>query len=206
MSVTPAHRGGFDLRAWLFVPVIATMAFPADLWAFSESVVGIPNGNTLSCVLCHPVGEPLDQLNEMGVQTGDVSDDSRFPDWAALALLDADCDGFSNGVELGDPEGDWLPGEQPDSSVSYDPNDVDDFPPAGVPEQICPLDQDAGPPDAGPPDAGPVAGDVLGQINNNVQTGPVLGPVGCAMAPTLSVLLLALFALWRWKGHNQPGG
>jgi MYXO-CTERM domain-containing protein len=35
------------------------------------------------------------------------------PDWQKLYNLDSDGDGYSNGVELGDPNGDWAPGGTP---------------------------------------------------------------------------------------------
>ncbi|MEW6701085.1 MAG: T9SS type A sorting domain-containing protein [Bacteroidota bacterium] len=92
----------------------------------------IPNGNKFSCNTCHTNGggtprNPFGQEVEKRVTPGGTED---F--WGpALAAIDSDGDGFTNGQELGDPNGVWRPG-QPDpgnsSNVSA-PGDPNSRPP-----------------------------------------------------------------------------
>ncbi|MBN1447545.1 MAG: T9SS type A sorting domain-containing protein [Bacteroidetes bacterium] len=95
----------------------------------------IPNGTLKSCANCHvnpggggtrnPFGQEIEanHLSAPGA-AGQVQ-------WSpALAALDSDGDGFSNGVELQDPEGSWQIG-QPfpgDPALVTNPGDPTDFP------------------------------------------------------------------------------
>ncbi|UCE26528.1 MAG: hypothetical protein JSW52_09265 [Candidatus Coatesbacteria bacterium] len=79
----------------------------------------VPNGSVNSCNTCH--------LNfSFGQDFGDGDEQ-----WtAALAAMDSDGDGYSNGVELLDPDGTWSVGD-PDPGDPADvtnPDDPDDFP------------------------------------------------------------------------------
>ncbi len=87
----------------------------------------VPNGTTLSCLMCHVDGQPKSVRNVFGEQVADtlVGEDAN---WAALFDLDADGDGFTNGEELGDPEGVWQPGQPNPPYVSH-PADLFDHPP-----------------------------------------------------------------------------
>lgn len=73
----------------------------------------IPNGNKFSCANCHvnPFGggarNAFGKAVESRVTPGGTQD---FWD-SQLASLDSDGDGFSNGVELQDPNGTWRPGQ-----------------------------------------------------------------------------------------------
>ncbi len=88
----------------------------------------LPNGGQFSCGLCHEGGASGAPRNAFGAQVeeqmqGDANIASANVVWAGLVNLDADGDGFTNGEELGDPEGAWRIGEgQPQRSTS-DPND-----------------------------------------------------------------------------------
>ena len=74
---------------------------------------GTVPGATSDCQTCHVAANPtsglLNDLNDFGKDvrlnlTGGV------PDWKTLFRRDADRDGYTNGVELGDPSGQWRPG------------------------------------------------------------------------------------------------
>jgi MYXO-CTERM domain-containing protein len=71
----------------------------------------LPNSSGV-CATCHLSAGGGGARNAFG-------DDARMnktdgaPDWQKLYNLDSDGDGYSNGVELGDPDGDWAPGGTP---------------------------------------------------------------------------------------------
>jgi len=88
-------------------------------FGYSGYVDLIPNGSVYSCNTCH--------LNGFFGQDFGAGDEQRT---AALAALDSDGDGYSNGTELLDPDGAWSvgdrdPGDPADVTNSDDP---DDFP------------------------------------------------------------------------------
>jgi hypothetical protein len=67
-------------------------------------VSAVPNGSVNSCCTCHQACSPP-ALNKFG---SDFAANNHL--WnAALAALDSDGDGFSNGQELGDPTGSGTP-------------------------------------------------------------------------------------------------
>jgi hypothetical protein len=76
-------------------------------------------GNSTSCQTCH-VGTTGGLRNEFGVQVGANLLNGK-PDWSILAYLDADGDSYSNGYELGDPEGSWSPGSTDPSGTITNP-------------------------------------------------------------------------------------
>lgn len=67
----------------------------------------LPNGSTLGCGACHVSSSGGGARNKFGLDVGAITGTANKPFWSAtLAAKDSDGDGFSNGVELGDPEGD----------------------------------------------------------------------------------------------------
>ncbi len=76
------------------------------------SVLRIPNGSAFLCATCHVSPNGGDARNPFGrdveAAIGGTSSDVPFWD-AALAAFDSDGDGFTNGQELGDPDGDGIP-------------------------------------------------------------------------------------------------
>jgi hypothetical protein len=79
--------------------------------ARAPRVSQIPNGSQANCIACHVSGGG-GARNAFGLQV-----ESSFLNVAgtvvwgpALAALDADGDGYTNGEELGDPTGAWRPG------------------------------------------------------------------------------------------------
>ena len=107
--------------------------------------VQIPNGPVNSCSNCHMSAFGGDARNEFGqtVEANFLSASGEEGNvlWGPeLAAIDSDGDGFTNGEELGDPEGTWKAGDE-------DPGD---------PEAVTkPWDPDSHPPE--PPEATAVA-------------------------------------------------
>lgn len=93
-------------------------------WRVSQ----VPNGNSFRCTLCHVHSNGAGPKNTFGDAVGAVvGQGSRAEFWSAtLAQLDSDGDGFSNGQELGDPDGDGVP--IPEAQITH-PGD-----PASKPE------------------------------------------------------------------------
>lgn len=71
----------------------------------------VPNGPRYGCVLCHTSTIDV-AFNLFGQDVRSTLRDGR-PDWSALAGLDSDADGQTNGQELGDPCAVWRPGLVP---------------------------------------------------------------------------------------------
>jgi hypothetical protein len=68
------------------------------VYALPSFVSKVPNGNVNSCATCHTSAPSLNPFGADFLSAGTV--------WtAALAALDSDHDGFTNGQELGDPKG-----------------------------------------------------------------------------------------------------
>ncbi len=92
--------------------------------ASSSYVSRIPNGATFSCANCHvnPAGG--------GTRTpfGEAFRSNSHLWNAALAALDSDGDGYSNGVELGDPNGTWASGQPNPPGPVYNPGDATSHP------------------------------------------------------------------------------
>ncbi len=117
----------------------------------------VPNGQVHGCDTCH---DELPALNAFGDDVVEHLDDDGVA-WQLVFALDSDGDGLENGVELGDPCGDWVPGADPsydDVSHPGDPDSALDAPPetscvdtdtGGTPE---PEDTSAPPTDAEPDD------------------------------------------------------
>lgn len=119
----------------LVVAVGLVVGLSSTANARAQRTVQVPNGLTFNCLLCHTdaVGNgPRNalglQIEEMGLDgSGDVSVQAVV--WANIFNLDADGDGFTNGEELGDPDGTWMPGDpDPATDDISDPNDPEDFP------------------------------------------------------------------------------
>jgi MYXO-CTERM domain-containing protein len=140
-------------RAVLIAAIAAfAVSAPApDAQARSARVSMVPNGSVLTCRTCHySRGGPRNPFGiavETHALVGDGVPSTRTVDWSAVAALDSDGDGFTNGQELGDPDGTWVIGDPAPPGPVSAPGDPDD-----VPEGA------GGSPDAGTvPDAGAAA-------------------------------------------------
>lgn len=119
----------FNSRRLLAISIIAWMGWGGQADARPARVDQIPNGGKLSCGSCHVNPEGRGPLTAFG---DEINKNYLMPsgsrgrvNWnAALAMLDSDGDGVSNGRELGDPDGDGTP----DPSIEVtNPGDDSDF-------------------------------------------------------------------------------
>lgn len=100
------------------------LALPDTVEAREERSEQVPNGQKLDCNLCHTMGggsarNPFGTQIEMMGLSGVGGIETQEVEWAAIYNLDADGDGFTNGYELGDPDGVWVP---TDNDPAVDPS------------------------------------------------------------------------------------
>ncbi|HEY5915019.1 MAG TPA: Ig-like domain-containing protein [Verrucomicrobiae bacterium] len=121
-----ASAQNFPFRCHLIVAfLVASMC--QFSWARPWRPGQLPNGGVFSCANCHidPAGggprNPFGQAVEAELVRlyGNAVGEQRGFWSAALAVVDSDSDGFSNGEELSDPAGTWIPGQSnPPGSVT----------------------------------------------------------------------------------------
>jgi hypothetical protein len=100
------------LRAFRIVVILHVVAVAAYAYWDYERLV--PNGAVHGCNTCHYSGAFCENFHAAGDQ------------WtAALAALDSDGDGATNGTELGDPYGGWYVG-RPDPGDPFRVTNPDD--------------------------------------------------------------------------------
>ncbi len=95
--------------------------------ARSFRVTQVPNGSRFGCGLCHAGGLRGGPRNGFGSQVessliGDLTSTAPV-NWAAIYDLDGDSDRYSNGRELGDPDGTWSIGMASPPGAVYAPYD-----------------------------------------------------------------------------------
>jgi hypothetical protein len=100
--------------------IITGIAVSRPQFATSPRVPNIANvpGNQTACQTCHVNSTGGPPWNAFGEQVRSNLTSGQ-PDWTKIFNLDADGDGFTNGHELGDPDGKWTPG-----SVNPTPNSL----------------------------------------------------------------------------------
>ena len=107
------------MSSWRKCSLIALAATFVVQWveARPHRVHLIPNGPVNRCGTCHvnPNGggtrNPFGQMVEASFLEGDEYDNDIVLWGPELANMDADGDGFTNGEELGDPQGIWVRGD-----------------------------------------------------------------------------------------------
>lgn len=95
----------------LLVTVLFVSAFSVDAAARSGRERQIPN-NIFGCEVCHT---QAGGLNDFGFDSFDYTSGGTV-DWPGLSQEDSDRDGYSNGLELGDPNG---TGATPSGGVTH---------------------------------------------------------------------------------------
>lgn len=126
-------------RTWITLSsFIVTAGLAGAAHAKSEYVAYIPNGNVKTCSNCHTGGDTT-KLNGFGNDSSNQVAKPNTDWWPALADLDSDGDGQTNGQELGDPCNEWLIGlDPPRTSAISNPGDAlsksadPDSPPCGA--------------------------------------------------------------------------
>ena len=114
-----------------FLIILLTASSLTFLVGRDFRVSQIPHGSEFGCNGCHTSGggtprNPFGQDVETRVTAGG-NENFWGPD---LAALESDGDGFTNGEELQDPNGDWTPGSPlpGDAMLATHPGDPNDFP------------------------------------------------------------------------------
>lgn len=107
--------------------------------ARGQRLAQVPNSALSGCNTCHTTGggsprNPfgLEVQNNFLTEAGASGAVMWGPE---LAALDSDGDGVSNGVELGDPDGTWVPGDADPEGEIFAPGDPDSTPP--IPEPVA---------------------------------------------------------------------
>ena len=117
--------------AFGYIAGIACLVMPVSAFATELAGTKMPP-NAYGCTLCHGAEAvtptevlPADivPFTDLGVQWAFQAEAEADRLWSDLAFGNVDGDGCSNGFELGDAAGTWLPDgpDRPDRSVS-DPN------------------------------------------------------------------------------------
>ncbi len=84
-----------------------------------------PHGNTITCNACHT--QPNRGITEFGFDAYEAASEGPI-DWPKLAAMDSDGDGYSNGLELGDPDANWRVGDPAPSGDYWNPGFKDENP------------------------------------------------------------------------------
>lgn len=114
------------LRFKLAILTIA-LVFIGELNAREKFVGQIPNGAVYKCATCHTSPQGGGSRNTFGKNVGQFIVSGNVKWGAQIAAMDSDNDGFANGLELGDPKGEWVagkpsPGNKNDLSKPWDPS------------------------------------------------------------------------------------
>jgi hypothetical protein len=128
------------------VGVLVAVA-PLTATARPHRVDEIPNGSDRTCLNCHLTtgGEHFTDFgadvraNLMG--TG-LTISEKQVNWAAVYMEDSDGDTWTNGEELGDPNGTWTIGAPDPAGPTFNPGDPDSHPPGVCDNGVLEPDED----------------------------------------------------------------
>lgn len=98
------------------------LLLPSLAFARSNRVGQVPHGNAFGCDICHT---SAGGLTDFGFDSFTYTENGTV-NWANLSKRDSDGDGYTNGVELGDPNGTWRSGNAAPAGRYTDPNNADD--------------------------------------------------------------------------------
>ena len=172
----PNFRIGFILTVGL-----CASATPSEASAMPDFPGQIPNGNRASCGTCHinPAGGGPRNAFGLDVQSNLVGGQPR---WQSIYRVDSDNDGQTNGEELGDPCGEWSPGDAPPRTTNISrPGDPAST--SATPDQPgCTPAVDAGFVDAGAPADAGVSPPADAGVGPSADTPDAYDEGGCACA------------------------
>lgn len=118
--------------SFLFVGLLITSFIGTQLISRDWRVAQIPNGSKNACANCHVSPAGGGDRNNFGqtIENAFLVNGNVMWD-AALAQLDSDGDGFTNGTELQDPNGTWRTGQPAPGVLSNvsNPGDPQSTPP-----------------------------------------------------------------------------
>lgn len=106
--------------------LVVLIGLAAQVSSESSFVNMVPNASKTGCQTCHVNPGGGAPWNVFGQQVR-ANLTGGQPDWGRIYDLDADEDGATNGLELGDPDGTWIPGDP-------QPGDPDQITHPGDPE------------------------------------------------------------------------
>jgi hypothetical protein len=123
---------GINMKKYLPYLLFTSIIFTFTLMVSRSFRVGqIPNGSALQCASCHVSPGGGGARTEFGetVRASFLTSPSGNVIWGPeLAAIDSDGDGFTNGEELQDPNGEWTGGAIGDPSLVTNPGDASSFP------------------------------------------------------------------------------
>lgn len=103
----------------MWVALGLMMVLPATSVAREHRVAQLPHGARFGCDVCHT---PTRGLTDFGFDSFEFTEGGNVV-WSRLAARDSDRDGYTNGVELGDPDGTWRTGLANPSGPFTNPTD-----------------------------------------------------------------------------------
>lgn len=114
------------MKKYIYIFLFIILSFSASLLISQSFRVGqIPNGGINSCANCHlnPLGGGPSNSFGQRVEESFLNIQGNVQWGPQLAALDSDGDGFTNGVELQNPNGNWSGGPVGDPSKVTNPGD-----------------------------------------------------------------------------------
>lgn len=127
MYTLASTGNGRDMKSWIYIALFCGLGqflISADAHGRSFRSEQLPNGERFDCATCHvnntggarnAFGQDVEEMGLSGVG-GENTQDTV---WAAVCNIDSDGDGYTNGVELGDPACTW---EIDDPNPNFNPS------------------------------------------------------------------------------------
>lgn len=101
-------RPKLRINGFAIVAVCALAVFAGVLMGSENYMLDLPVYKHFKCTLCHSAGNPSPEAKELNA-FGEDFKKNDFVWNAKLARMDSDKDGYPNGIELGDENGDGTP-------------------------------------------------------------------------------------------------
>ncbi len=110
-------------NALALLALTSTFALASTADARSFRVSQVPNGGDANCLTCHSSANGGGARNAFGAAI-EAALNGQNADWSKVYNLDSDGDGYSNGLELGDPDGTWVIGDADPAGTTSKPGDM----------------------------------------------------------------------------------